>query len=253
MIVDFQQHYTPPELFKGDRNALSARLDEHGNPNYLLNPLLADLASHVRMMDRAGIDAGVLSCGTGFDQPDLATCRLINDRMRQAVIDYPGRFIGAAHANPLGGPEALKELNRCRHELGFQGVTITSEQDGRFIDAPEYDPFWSECEKLGMFVFVHPALKLNFSQQFDGYDTARSVGREFSLIMATIRLINSGVFDRHPRLTVHMAHLAGGVEFENGVEIGVGARVDAAALGYPDVAVGRDPDCAGRTHGSPGG
>jgi predicted TIM-barrel fold metal-dependent hydrolase len=62
-----------------------------------------------------------------------------------------------------------------------------------------------------MFVFVHPALKLNFSRQFDGYDTARSVGREFSLIMATIRLINSGVFDRHPGLTVHIAHLAGGI------------------------------------------
>ncbi len=62
-----------------------------------------------------------------------------------------------------------------------------------------------------MFVFVHPALKLNYSQQFDGFDTARSVGREFSLIMATIRLINSGVFDRHPELTVHMAHLSGGI------------------------------------------
>ena len=60
-------------------------------------------------------------------------------------------------------------------------------------------------------MFVHPALKLNFSQQFDGYDTARSVGREFSLVMATIRLINSGVFDRHPSLTVHMAHLGGGI------------------------------------------
>src|SRR5215468_8257011 len=62
-----------------------------------------------------------------------------------------------------------------------------------------------------MFVFVHPALKLNFSQQFDGFDTARSVGREFSLIMATIRVINSGVFDRHPDLIVHMAHLGGGI------------------------------------------
>jgi gamma-resorcylate decarboxylase len=58
---------------------------------------------------------------------------------------------------------------------------------------------------------VHPALKLNQAQQFDAYDTARAVGREFSLIMAAIRLINSGVFDRHPGLTVHMAHLAGGI------------------------------------------
>jgi len=62
-----------------------------------------------------------------------------------------------------------------------------------------------------MFVFVHPALKLNHAQQFDSYDTARAVGREFSLIMAAIRLVNSGVFDRHPKLTVHMAHLAGGI------------------------------------------
>ena len=70
---------------------------------------------------------------------------------------------------------------------------------------------------------MHPALKLNYSQQFDGYDTARSVGREFSLVMATIRLINSGVFDRHPRLTVHMSHLGGGLA-------GVLARV----RGYQD-------------------
>src|SRR5437773_165487 len=40
---------------------------------------------------------------------------------------------------------------------------------------------------------------------------ARSVGREFSLVMATIRLINAGVFDRHPTLTVHMSHLGGGL------------------------------------------
>ena len=76
---------------------------------------------------------------------------------------------------------------------------------------PEFEPFWAECAKLGLFVFVHPALKLNQTRQFDGYDTARSVGREFSLVMATIRLINSGVFDRHPDLTVHMSHLGGGL------------------------------------------
>lgn len=29
--------------------------------------------------------------------------------------------------------------------------------------------------------------------------------------MATIRLINSGVFDRHPKLMVHMSHLGGGL------------------------------------------
>ena len=85
MVVDFQQHYTPSELLKGDRSAVSVQLDQNGNPSYLLNPLLADLKAHVRMMDRAGIDAGVLSCGSGFDHPELVTCRLINDCMKAAV------------------------------------------------------------------------------------------------------------------------------------------------------------------------
>jgi predicted TIM-barrel fold metal-dependent hydrolase len=90
-------------------------------------------------------------------------------------------------------------------------VVITSETNDLYLDAPEFEPFWAECAKLDLFVFVHPALKLNQTQQFDGYDTARSVGREFSLVMATIRLINAGVFDRHPNLTVHMSHLGGGL------------------------------------------
>src|SRR5262249_18340773 len=142
---------------------------------------------------------------------DLERSRLCNDKAKQAERDYPGRFIGAAHAHPLGGRDAFRELARCRNELGCPGVVITSETEGLYLDAPQFEPFWAEAPRLGLFVFVHPALKLNQSQQFDGYDTARSVGREFSLIMATIRLINSGVFDRHPDLTVHMSHLGGGI------------------------------------------
>jgi 2,3-dihydroxybenzoate decarboxylase len=136
---------------------------------------------------------------------------LCNASAKKAERDYPGRFIGAAHANPLGGAEAFRELARCKHELGFPGVVITSESNDLYLDAPEFEPFWAECAKLDLFVFVHPALKLNQTQQFDGYDTARSVGREFSLVMATIRLINAGVFDRHPNLTIHMSHLGGGL------------------------------------------
>jgi predicted TIM-barrel fold metal-dependent hydrolase len=211
MIVDFQHHFTPRELIRDDPgNRLVLHYDENGAPSYTVHSLLYDLDEHIRMMDVAGIDAAWLTSAAGMSA-DLERSKICNQRARDAERDYPGRFIGAAHVNPLGGPEALKELNRCRDELGFQGVVITSEADGKFLDAPDYEPFWAECQRLGMFVFVHPALKLNYSLGFEAYDTARSVGREFSLIMATIRLINAGVFDRHPHLIVHMAHLAGGI------------------------------------------
>ena len=51
MLVDFQQHYTPPELLKGNADAVTVQVDQDGNPNYLLNPLLADLTAHIRVMD----------------------------------------------------------------------------------------------------------------------------------------------------------------------------------------------------------
>ena len=109
VIIDFQQHYTPPELLKGDRNAVSVRLDENGNPNYLLNPLLADLAAPCAHDGSA--PASMRACSpaaSGFDQPDLATCRLINDRMRQAVDDHPGRFIGLAHVPALNAQRSRR-------------------------------------------------------------------------------------------------------------------------------------------------
>jgi len=211
MVVDFQHHFTPRELFKkdlGGRRILE--YDETGAPSYTSHKLLYDLDEHIRMMDAAGIDAAVLTSGAGMSA-SLERSILINDKARKAERDYPGRFIGCAHVDPLGGPDALKELARCAVELGFPGVVIASEAKGLFLDAREFEPFWAEAERRRMYVFVHPALKLNFSEQFDAFDTARAVGREFSLIMATIRLINSGVLDRHPNLTVQMAHLSGGI------------------------------------------
>ncbi len=211
MIVDFHHHFTPRELIKddpGDRLVLT--YDENGAPSYTTHKLLFDMEAHVKMMDDAGIDLAVLSCAAGMSAPTDRS-KLINDKAKQFEKDFPRRFLGYAHANPLGGAEAFRELARCADDLGFPGVTITSEQDGLYLDAPEFEPFWAECVKRGLFVFVHPALKLNASAQFNAFDLARSVGREFSLIMATIRLINSGVFDRHPQLLVQMSHLGGGI------------------------------------------
>lgn len=211
MIIDFQHHFLPRELFKENQEGRQTLMyDETGSPRYTSHSLLHDLGEHIRMMDVAGIDAAVLTSGPGMCA-DLDTSRLINNKAREAERNYPGRFLGAAHVHPLGGSDALRELERCSNELGFQGVVITSEMAGFFLDAPEFEPFWTEACRLGMYVFVHPALKLNDSPQLRGYDLARSVGREFSLIAATIRLINSGVLDRHPGLTIQMAHLSGGI------------------------------------------
>ena len=211
MIVDFQCHYTPPELYKGDPNSASVRLDENGNPNYLVNPLLTDLAAHIRTMDRAGIDAAVLSSGAGFDQPDLATCRIINDRMHQAECDYPGRFIGLAHVPALKPTELAGELKRCANELGFPGVVIASELQGQALDADALRPFWKSAADLGLYVFIHPLPNVIRWQHMDADDLGRMLGWEFSLMVAAVRLINGGVLDEFPTLKIQFSHFAAGI------------------------------------------
>ena len=210
MVIDFQQHYTPPELIK-ERDGVSVRLDENGNPNYLLNPLLADLPAHVRMMDRAGIDAGVLSCGSGFDQPDLAVCRLINDRIRQAVDDHPGRFIGLAHVPALKPGEAAQELKRCAVDLGFPGVVIASELQGQALDAESLRPFWRAASDLNLYVFIHPLPRVIDWAHMNADDLGRMLGWQFSLMVAAVRMINSGLLDELPDLRVQFSHFAAGL------------------------------------------
>ena len=80
--LDFHHHYTPPELMRTSQDGSTVLLDENGNPNYRFNEL-ADLAAHVRMMDRAGIDIAVLSCGEGFDQPNLGILCALSILRRQ--------------------------------------------------------------------------------------------------------------------------------------------------------------------------
>src|SRR5262249_29763217 len=110
MIVDFQHHFTPRELMPKDlgRRKLVS-YDEHGAPSFILHWMLFDLDEHIRMMDEAGIDVAFLTSAAGMCA-DLDKSRLCNETAKRAERDYPGRFIGAAHANPLGGAAALREL-----------------------------------------------------------------------------------------------------------------------------------------------
>jgi predicted TIM-barrel fold metal-dependent hydrolase len=211
MLIDFQQHYTPPELLKGEPGKLTADLDRDGNPHYLLNPLLADLAAHIRMMDASGIDAGVLSCGSGFDQPDIAICRLINDRLREAEKAHPGRFIGLAHVPALKPSEAATELKRCAVELGFPGAVIGSELQDLPLDADELRPFWKACADLNLYIFIHPLPRVIRWARMDADDLGRMLGWEFSLMTAAVRLVNCGLLDDLPNLKIQFSHFAGGI------------------------------------------
>ncbi len=108
-------------------------------------------------------------------------------------------------------PEAAAELKRCAVDLGFPGVVIASELQGQALDAPALRPFWQAAADLGLYVFIHPLPHVIRWAHMDADDLGRMLGWEFSLMVAAVRLINSGLFDELPALKVQFSHFAGGV------------------------------------------
>ena len=234
MIIDFQHHFTPPELLSLTA-VKNLSINKSGStPAYRMPAELTDITAHVRDMAAAGIDHAMLSCGLGMDGTTLEICSAVNDAMARLCAQAPGQFSTFAHTDPLGGPPALQELERCRHELGMRGVVIVSEPGGTTLDDPRLDAYWETCERLGMFVFIHPSLRPNVGATMSKYDLIRSLGREFSLAMSTVRLINGGVLDHFEGLRVQMGHLSGGLAVSMERVRAMQDKVRMGTVGHPD-------------------
>jgi predicted TIM-barrel fold metal-dependent hydrolase len=210
MIIDFHIHYSPEELVRNKLGPGGAArtVFANGVPAYSYHRQLFSLEEHIACMDQAGVDRAVLSSGAGLAN-DLTQCRLVNDRLKEVEGRFPGRFLGLAHVPPLGGEPSLRELERASRDLGFKGVAMPSVIGETELDDPELWPFYRKVRDLNLFIFIHPAL--SSPGNYLDYDLGRSVGREFQLVLTTIRLINGGVLDEFPGLNFVISHLGGGI------------------------------------------
>jgi len=216
MIIDWEHHYLPEELWlkKGGRKGEKVIVYEYGRPRGDLNPQLYDVEEHLRVMDETGIDVAVLSMAVTSDDVNVALeeAKVWDEGVAKLVKRHPRRFVGLAPIPPLAGREALSELRRAIEILGLKGVVIRSQMNGLSVDAPEFYPFYEEVEKLNVPIFIHPSgVQRGFDILEAPYDLGRSIGRELDLIVATTRLILSGVLDDFPGLTFVISHKGGGI------------------------------------------
>ena len=89
MIVDWEHHYLPEELWvkKGGKLGERTVFFERGKPRGNLHPELYDIEAHIKMMDAAGIDMAVLSMSVSNDntQTALEECRVWVDKAAEVV------------------------------------------------------------------------------------------------------------------------------------------------------------------------
>jgi len=194
-----------------------------------LHRRLLDL-DHLRLaeMDRHGIALAILSLNAPGIQaiPDseaaIATAQRANNRLADAVRQRPDRFAGFA-ALPMQNPDAAAaELTRCVSQLGFKGALVNGFSDvgapGQVVyyDDPAYDSFWAAVERLNVPFYLHPRDPLPAREPiYDGHPWLLGPVWAFGAETAAhaLRLMSSGLFDRHPRLTIVLGHLGEGLPY----------------------------------------
>jgi aminocarboxymuconate-semialdehyde decarboxylase len=110
---------------------------------------------------------------------------------------------------PLQDPDAAcAEVDRAMGELGLHGVEIGTVAGGRELDAPELAPFWERCAARDAIVFVHPESAPGF-ERLQFMQMVISTGYPSETGIAAARLLMTGIFTRHPKLRVVLAHGGG--------------------------------------------
>jgi len=173
-------------------------------------------AERIARMDAAGVDVQVLSITTpGTQVLDAAEAvplaRDANDFLADTVRARPDRFVALATL-PTPDPEAAaRELERCVTEHGLVGAQLVPLTGDRYLDDPAFRPVFEAAAALRVPLYLHPGLPLPAARQsmYGGFDewtglilSSGGWGWHADTGLATLRLILSGTFDRHPDLQV---------------------------------------------------
>jgi len=104
---------------------------------------------------------------------------------------------------------AMDELKRSIETLDCRGLTISSNQNGKGLDAPEYSPFYQMAVEYDLPILIHPT---NWeSYPLVDMDTRWRMmhlfGLPFDTTQAVWSLIFGGVLDRFPTLKIITHHM----------------------------------------------
>jgi aminocarboxymuconate-semialdehyde decarboxylase len=172
------------------------------------------------LMEKHGVDIQALSQTTpvllGFSPKEASEiCRLSNNDNYALCKAYPKRFVNICILSLLDMKSAMKELDRSINELDCRGVTISTNQNGKGLDSPEYSPFYEKVVEHDLPILLHPTHFESYPlvDMEKGWRMMHTFGWPFDTTQAVWRMIFGGVIDRFPTMKIVTHHLGGMVPY----------------------------------------
>jgi gamma-resorcylate decarboxylase len=221
--IGLEEHFAIPETLNDSAGFVP---DDHWPE--LRSRILDIHERRLRLMDQHGMEMMILSLNAPAVQaiPDIKKAneiaRRANDFLAEQVARRPDRFQALA-ALPMQDPGlAIQELQRCIRDLRFRGALvngfsqITEVNSAVYYDLPQYWPFWSVVEALDVPFYLHPRNPLpDWAQIYQGHPWLLGPTWAFAQETAVhaLRLMGSGLFDKHPNLRIILGHLGEGLPY----------------------------------------
>jgi uncharacterized protein len=219
-IVALEEHVALPMLLDAWAKAGVPQIPQLGFGDEPFAQRLRDVEGRrLADMDDQGIDVAVLSLASPGVQnltaaDAVSVAREANDALAEVVAGNPERFQAFA-AIPTPAPDAaVEELERAVTTLGLRGAMLYGRTGDTLADAPEFDDLYAAAERLRVPLHFHPQTPVQpvLDAYYSGLGPAgmglatAGLGWYYDLGVQYLRMIFSGVFDRHPGLQVIAGH-----------------------------------------------
>jgi len=183
-------------------------------------------ALRLREMDEAGIDIQVLSHSAPATQridaeTAVTVAKQANDKLRERVRTSNGRLEGFAVLPTANPKAAADELERAVTKLGFKGAMVHGLTNGQWFDDKQFWPIFERARALDVPIYIHPAVPhpavvdAYYRDYLKEYPALLTAAWGFTVETATqgIRLVLSGVFEKHPGVKIILGHLGESLPF----------------------------------------
>jgi len=176
---------------------------------------LSEPAARIEYMDAMGVDIQGLATFVSeyfyWTPAKLGAelSRMQNDKLAAACADYPDRYSLFGATVPLQDVDmAIAEMDRAVDDLGAKGLQIGGTVDGHNLDEARFRPFWQAVAAKGIPVILHPN-GYPESDRFGEYFLTNCIGNPLETMVASTRMIFSGLFEELPDLKLILLHGGG--------------------------------------------